>query len=358
MTAKVGNRQHNGVAVQASDGDRLPIAGYCILVFLVTLLVFLTVTRVGLAASPHGPFSSATDKCSSCHRMHTSVGLKLLPQPTNQALCESCHAKGQGADTAVMEGTFIDSQNPHQSWGVDEAVLLGGGFNTIGGSSPVTGRHRLLEAGVPYGTASGSSYVLTCLSCHTPHYGPNYRLLRRQPGGATGDIHVTWNGPWTDASQTAQGGDYRGYTEQDFTVVSGYKEYTRNYQGGIAVWCAACHTKYTTRGPEVYDPGDVFGAAARYRHGIDRPIGGSVDPANGIPYNLATNLPLQDLGGDGHTADDQVTCLSCHRAHGTDVVMQGDADLSPAERGGLPAGGDGMLLRLNGREICRDCHRM
>jgi len=281
--------------------------------------------------------------------MHTALDNKLLPQTSSEALCESCHSKGQGADTAVMDGMYV---------GLNNSTLLGGGFNTVGGSNAVTGKHGILETGTPYGTATGTQYTLTCLSCHTPHDGPNYRLLKRYPGEATSEVYVTWNGPWQDASETAQGGDYRGYTESDLNGAGGVKEYTRNYKSGIAAWCTSCHTKYMQRGPEAYNPGDMYGGTARYRHGIDIPITGRMDPVNGVQYNLATDIPLEDLTGNGRTVDDEITCLSCHRAHGTDAVMTGSADLPASERGSLPAGKDGMLLRMNDRAICRDCHQM
>ncbi len=332
------------------------VIGYSILLIALIALIFIALSDNCQAGSPHGPFSSATDKCSSCHRMHTSINSKLLPQLSNEALCESCHSKGQGADTAVMEGIYINSQNPDQSWGEDTVVLLGGGFEKIGDSNTVTSKHLLEVAGTPYGSSPSKQYTLTCISCHTPHQSPNYRLLRRRPGESSADVNVTWNGPWTDSTESEPGGEYRGFTEIDFTATSGYKEYTRNYQSGFSSWCQACHTKYLERGPEKYNPGDIYEDVIRYRHGIDVPIADRTNPVNEIQYDLETELPLEDITGNGRSSDDELTCVTCHRSHGTDVSMTGEAVLSSAERGILPSGTDSMLLRQSDRLMCSDCH--
>ena len=322
----------------------------------VLTLAFITFTpTLAKAASPHGPFSSSTDKCSTCHRLHTGLSHKLLPQETSLALCQSCHTKGTGADTAVMQGIYIDAQNPDQSGGVDNGILLGGGFDRIGDASEITGRHQVGVAGtLPGGSAlatdnPGAVITLTCLSCHTPHQGPNYRILRRRPGDAAEDVAVQ---SWV--------GNYEQYCEYDFDpVTTGVQGYTDNYKSGIASWCGSCHTNYLTRVEGSYDAGDKYGNRARYRHGMDVDLAGGPDAVTRLVYQpMQTDLPLEDVTGDGRTFDDELTCLSCHRAHGTDAQMTGWAELDPAERGILPAGKDSMLLRQNDRTMCIKCHRI
>ncbi len=327
---------------------------------LLIIFFLITSTMTAAAASPHGSFSSSSDKCRNCHRMHTALTTTLLPQSSSLALCTSCHSKGQGADTAVMEGICIESQNPEQSGGQDNEILLGGGFLMVG-LERTTGKHMSAQNRAPYGSASKVPVTLNCISCHTPHQGPNYRLLRRLPGEAASDIAVDWNGPWDDETQGSRNDpnrSYQAFTEYDFDSAAGIQYFTKNYKDGMASWCTSCHTTYMIRGPQSYDAGDAYGETSRYRHGVDVPITGGTNPVNGLQYDLTTDLPLEDLGADGRTDDDQLTCLSCHRAHGTDATMTGEAVFPAGERGSLPSGKDSMLLRQDDRIMCIECHRV
>jgi len=80
----------------------------------------------------------------------------------------------------------------------------------------------------------------------------------------------------------------------------------------------------------------------RYRHKMNTPITGGT-------YNLTTALPLQDPTGDGPSADDQLFCLTCHRAHGTNTSMTGLATVAPTN--------DSALLRIDNRGVCEECHK-
>jgi len=346
---------------------------YSMLIIVLTFGWALLLPHPAQAANPHSDFSSDTDKCRSCHRIHDSRTNKLLPLAPMSEFCFSCHAKGQGADTAVREGVYYDRQKGNLGSGLMGGNLLGGGFEYTGQVNPVTGSHKLEITETAYGGAS--SYKLDCVSCHTPHDGPNYRLLRQRPGDNPVDISVPWNGPWTDDAQTVRGGVHQAYAERNFGGTTLMTGYTKNYQSGIAAWCAACHTHYyatwTPGAPgtasayksgDVFNAGDTLGAVSRHRHSIDTTITGRV-AINGVEYNLETTLPLEDVTGNGRTPDDLLTCLTCHKAHGSSTHMTGAALL--ATRGSLPAGSDGMNLRdiqrLDGswegsRAICGSCH--
>ncbi len=334
------------------DGLGRTIFAYTAFVLTMTLVMVMLLSSPVFAAddSPHGHFTSNTDKCKSCHRVHSGSTASLLPEQSITQTCVSCHSNGSGADTGVMQGAYFDAGHPGHSWGVNGGTLVGGGFALVGNSAAVTGSHQLDAAGKPYGTTTGVSYVLTCVSCHTPHEGPNYRLLRRNVADSPTDIRVTSNE--LD----------KNYCVTDYGAAPGIQEYTRNYKSGIAAWCTACHAKYMTRGgvfgADVYNAGDMYGSVTRYRHAIDVPITGRADAANGIAYNLTTNLPLQDLTGDGRTADDTITCLTCHQAHGGAAIMHGAAILTSGQRGALPSSGDSTLLRQDDRNVCRDCHNL
>jgi predicted CXXCH cytochrome family protein len=342
------------------------VFAYLALFMALTLVWGLLLSSPALAFSPHGGFSSETDKCSMCHRMHSNQADKLLPLASTNDFCYSCHAKGQGADSAVREGVYYDGQNNGHGWGVTNGNLLGGGFEYTSQVNRTTGNHHLGATDSAYGGNPGSpAYTLSCIDCHTPHQGPNYRLLRQSPGGTATQISVPWNGPWTDDSQTVRGGDYKAFTEHDFTATDGVTEYTRNYAANIAAWCTACHTRYyatNTNGTaniykagDVYNAGDTYGTIARHRHTVNTTITGNTS-ITGYDYNLKSNLPLEDVTGNGRTADDRLTCLSCHKAHGSSATMYGSAILE--DRGPLPSGTDSMMLRTDARAMCGDCHNI
>ncbi|MCL4499284.1 MAG: hypothetical protein M1335_03450 [Chloroflexi bacterium] len=341
---------------------------------IVLIVIYLTLSGIAFATYPHGDFASNPDACAACHRMHTATAKNLIKDPNGAAMCNTCHWAGSGADTDVANGTYIDSHVTDHTWGDDTGILLGGGFEKIGGTNATTSHHILDQAIIPPGSVDpddpgnpGATVTLQCMSCHSPHpekTHPNqYRLLRLRPNGATTDKVVDWNGPWEGADQQVPGsGDYRAYTQKDFdTGVPGIQYYTNNYKrgsdpnSGITQWCVSCHTKYATRqDTEPYNAGDIFGDVARFRHHTDTEIMGITNQVNGLNYNLTTDLPLNDEMGNGRTDDDKMMCLTCHRGHGTDSSMTPQAALSPGERGSLPVGS--MLLRRDNRGVCINCH--
>lgn len=348
--------------------------------FLASLTVFF-ITSLGstvlAAAGPHGDFNSKTEKCERCHSVHTAKTQTLLQKNTIQDLCVSCHSKGIGADTAVMDGALLRPVSAGSSVYDNLGTLLGGGFDSIGTTASSTSRHIMGTATNPPGGTGGATIVLDCMSCHTPHDSPNYRMLRRRPNGIATDITVAWNGPWKTTTVDADGKTVvttdNAYVEQSFgaglsfdavarTYSGASKEVTRNYKSGVAAWCSSCHSAYMSRQDLVaYDAGDAEGAAIRYRHAVDVPITGVTNEyISTIAYDFQTDLPLEDKTGLGRSNDDTMTCLTCHKAHGSSALMTGRAVLvSAADRGTLPAGEDSMLLRLNNRQVCQTaCHRV
>jgi predicted CXXCH cytochrome family protein len=341
------------------------------------MVVSIMMSGAAFAAFPHGEFADNPDACAACHRMHTATGKNLIKDSTG-GTCLSCHKDGIAADTDVANGMYVEDSgegdtSPSHVWGVDGATLLAGGFDYIGGAATTTSQHRVDETLTPPGSTTGATIVFDCLDCHNAHPDKNhldqYRLLRIRPNGVTSDFLVPWNGPWFDESQAATG-TYRAYTEHDFDAgTTGVQYVTKNYKTGIAAWCTTCHTKYmatdgndANRGnpsnpsASVYDAGDTYGNVARYRHAVNVPIHNRLDPVNNITYDLNTSCPLEDITADGRSNDDLLTCLTCHRAHGTDSAMAGDSILE--DRGDvLPSGADSLLLRGDrGRRICADCH--
>lgn len=86
----------------------------------------------------------------------------------------------------------------------------------------------------------------------------------------------------------------------------------------------------------------------------------------GATIDYSDKMPVADMAG-GTMGDyddaDRMTCLTCHRAHGTDAGMQNEAAIPTRNFGntaitGFPSGIDSMLLRLPNRAVCQQCHQM
>jgi len=146
----------------------------------------------------------------------------------------------------------------------------------------------------------------------------------------------------------------------------------------ISIEGAGMEVYYDFNGDQVADPG--------FMHAIDvdlaywpRNLGTSATKQNLAP-NLGTSpnrryantMPVADTGATPGAYDesDSLTCLTCHRAHGTDAPMASGAALPARQLGGqgvasvnAPSGATvatngSMLLRLENRAICQQCHEM
>jgi predicted CXXCH cytochrome family protein len=85
------------------------------------------------------------------------------------------------------------------------------------------------------------------------------------------------------------------------------------------------------------------------------------DLVAGAP-NQANKLPVADIGlaALAYDSGDMMTCLTCHRAHGTAATMGDEAAIPARTISGVafPSGTNSMLLRLNDRGVCQQCHNM
>jgi predicted CXXCH cytochrome family protein len=345
------------------------IAAIRLIISMAAAVVFLAAPAAAGASTEapvgHEPFAADSSICVVCHRAHTSTGPNLLRSAAG--MCLTCHKNGVGADTDVASGKYVSSNRHDPLMGAANGNLLGGGFALLDTNSdgnlepqayPGTSQHRVGMTIAPFGsTYNGAAIVLECGSCHTIHKidSPGqYRYLRQQVGNKTG-LQVTWNGPWDDATQTTRSlpaPAYRAYTETDFnSAVDGIQEYTRNYQSGLSAWCSGCHSVYSTEvGP--YDIGDGQGAQVRHKHKVDITLAAT----NRLAGSPDTDLPLNDLGTLGRSSGDTMSCVTCHRAHGTDTDSTATGAYQVASRGVLPLLKTSMLLRRDNRGVCIDCH--
>ncbi|MFV1857975.1 MAG: cytochrome c3 family protein [Anaerolineales bacterium] len=296
---------------------------------LVLLSLMLAAAFAMLAAGtaeadggPHeGDFTSTTDACAGCHRVHRGQAPDLLTETSQQALCYSCHGTAAtGADTNVEDGVY-ELRGSGGIYGSVGDGLRGGGFAaalmdpgmTGIGSALVTSKHDVGASGTIWGNGAIDSgpgtavATLECGSCHNPHGisgGDNYRILRPRPknSGAGADVNVPDEGT------------------KNYTITyqaSGYRDTSYLAAADISSWCSQCHTRYLSN-----DTGDSGDAIFAYRHRTDNK-----------------------------------SCLNCHVAHGTSATMatfSGAVEWPDGTAGG--GNSDSRLLSVNNRGTCVQCH--
>jgi predicted CXXCH cytochrome family protein len=382
---------------------------------------------------PHGGYSSDTDACAECHRAHTAVsavtwtdnqgGQKnalLISDATNMTgFCNACHGDGApGANTDTQSGFYDGSPTGTNS--SSAATLNAGGFNTIGGLAGAGGKAVMSSHGVDgtdpakfvrwgYQNPVGGASVLTamaaftCTDCHDPHGSSNYRLLKDVTNGVpTGGYVGTADTPnaWVVSNEEgfpSKNGFSKGANGK--LEVASYKpsytsaQYASESESGgtMSAWCASCHTAYA-QSDSTYNYNGALGVPAAstlyHRHPInvalkvgtvpveDRALITALVDDPGLPLEMLFSRKASGFSyaAKGQIWDDtgNVSCLTCHRAHGTEAKMSGWAatslgvnglpktvvggTTSLADTSGVNPTFDSALLRFDNRGVCERCH--
>jgi len=389
-------------------------------------VTLLLVPGVAMANySIHGGYSMDTDACAGCHRAHTaasSITWTRTDDATASALllgtateiyqfCYTCHdAVGLGADTNVEEGIYEGTLAGNTQF----APLNGGGFEgTLFPTQHMyTGSSWLIYGGktdedILGDLKDGPQIEMTCSTCHDVHGSANYRLLKdivngRTVGGYDDSVDPENPTPLPWVVSAEPGYPTMGWLlhEPGASQVSTYSPvytepmYAKAPGGdttkGMSGWCAACHVQYLEPvgseagayfdtslnagegDPETlawtpglgYDSNDGFGAVLRHRHPVNVPLSNFA----GVRSLIVTDqvLPLaHDGNADVATNEDTdwMECLTCHVAHGSNVTMEGYANVADATdpqpdsgTGGVPPTDGNALLRLDNRGVCETCH--
>ncbi|HBO70249.1 MAG TPA: hypothetical protein DD658_09030 [Deltaproteobacteria bacterium] len=239
--------------------------------------------------------------CSDCHTMHNSQnGLPmrydgqgfpaqgLLRHATALSLCLFCHdGTNPSAPDVIVPVTYVASP--------------AGGFFANSGGTPSGISHNLAMPSAEVPPGGTDALILTCNTCHDPHGNGNYRNLRPNPGGSgnSSDVMVV-----VDQAVKANGSN----------AAQVYVPSNLVYRSGMSQWCNACHTNFHgitageegIRSPWFRHPQDQALSAAR---NVDYAFWRGTVP-NRVPVQNSTDNVVP-------SGDDQVFCLSCHKAHGS-----------------------------------------
>lgn len=327
-------------------------------------IVIVTILSLSLvlmgAAVFAGDFHTGSGlKCYQCHIMHQTkshaygddshdsatntsgqaYGAHLLKYADANTTCLSCHNAG-------------DSKDVYK------------GFNTAPGATPTTPFNRIsgwfglstdtnqdftgvlandyghdLNNGAQTPPGGTSAVSLGCPSCHDPHGNASYRNLGTQDAdGNRVDSGITYEkGTYTGTVEVFQATPPTGVNKFDvsnisYEPVSGSSHYEQ--------YCVSCHTS-------------IHNSAATSNGWMKHPTMG-VSRA----YTAGTVSPLKTIGGlpqagqSGALVAGQVSCMTCHKAHGSDHpfgLIYDNRTTTALEDG--TGTGSGQI-----RTTCKHCH--
>jgi predicted CXXCH cytochrome family protein len=330
-------------------------------------------------SQPKAFHSGGVAECSGCHSMHTPDpnGTFLLVGATATATCLSCH---EHAGDTGPSSYHISTATADMPAGVAPLQRTpGGDFGWVKKSYTYTGGsesgdlhgHNIVATGYGYSvdannaTSPGGTFPsgqLGCQSCHDPH-GQARRLANGtivntgQPIKASGSYDAAGNEPTaTEAvgvyrllagtlySQAGTGISYPGvpaakvpstYNRTE-AVTQTRTAYGRSTAGGHAAWgewCGTCHGDMHSDGNYVHPVDTNLGSDVainyqNYKKSGDLTGTSATSYSSLVPFvestdsyaTLASHAKIDDSVLTGPSPSDQVSCLSCHRAHASGML--------------------------------------
>lgn len=331
------------------------------------------------SSSPQAFHSGGVAECVGCHSMHSPApnGSHLLTKTDASSTCLNCHENAgdtgpssyhvSTADVSLGAGASPLQRTPGGDFGWLKKDYASGSYSEDG----ATHGHNVVAADFGYvvdpenATSPGGSYPsaqLSCASCHDPH--GRYRRFTAGNVASTGlPIKASGSYPAAENEPTATEavGVYRllagpGYETGNvsFTgvpaakVPSSYNQgeavnqvrvaYGRATTGGHQAWgewCGTCHQGMHSSTNYVHPVDENLGSevAANYNAyvktgdmtGNQATAFTSLVPfvENTNSYSTLASHAVNDNSvrtGPAINGTDQVSCLSCHRAHASGML--------------------------------------
>ena len=190
--------------------------------------------------APHGNYTSTSDNCSACHKVHTASGANLLPATTLSQTCNYCHDYTQSDFAVYRLNRDVDENTPeedllaksgHRVVGVNyyQDYMEFEGTNVVPGGNDATGGTATLITSKD-GSMANADNALSCSSCHSPH---GLNVVDKYIGESNRNYSPVTNDKdgWIFPSSKILRSKLYGPNEETPTTIAQY--------GGA--WCAACH---------------------------------------------------------------------------------------------------------------------
>ena len=319
--------------------------------------------------------------CANCHTMHASQDGVALGVPTAQLLtsatCSGCHALGANTDPAT---------NGPSVTGTTGNYLAGGTFSYVT-ANHATG-HNVDELNLgkdlnmpdlaPPGDSSTTDWATVQLRCAGTNGCHGDRTVDDPMASIAGAHHGNSADAITATAASTVGGSFRflkgisGFEDLDWEFTTATATDHNQYKGvdrsagtdadvtddTISALCAQCHGTFHNGANNISLANDMN--SAWVRHPTDFDMGTAVVAGNDYDgYGGATNdyqldapVASTDISTQlgtvyGGAGDAIVTCISCHRAHGSEFADALRWDYDPLTSSivvGAGAAGGGCLL--------------
>ncbi len=331
---------------------------------------------------PGAAYARVSGQCSNCHTMHNSQDGDVFPGNTatpNEALtigdCQGCHT---GANSGAVGSVPMVQGTAAPTYGTN--TLAGGSFwwvSQTGGDA--TGHNVAGFAGVdgdlatPPGDSGSFANQLTCAGTQGCH---GDRTVTGDFAAISGSHHADD----TTITGANSGTSYRflngilGIEDADweFTATDGTVDHNQYYgvartadteddTDTISALCADCHGEFHSGAGDLGTARDAGFSSPWIRHPTDidmNAVGGEYaaynDPTgtNGNEYSVVAPVASNNMANGvldsvlDAPGDAVVTCISCHRAHGTpnDDLLRWDYSTVQAHTTATDDNNDGCFI--------------